>query len=298
VRTWTIDSLPPETAIDSALVAVDSRSANFGFSNTGGSSYECALTGPSQSHGFVACASPSNYSSLADGTYTFQVRAVDAAGNVDPTPATHTWAIDLTPPQTTITAGPTNGGWLLGTSTTMRYASNEPGSALACKLDSVARACGGTALALTGLSQASHQFTVAATDAAGNADLTPASRIFTVPRNNTTLTHSTGWVKKTASGYYLNTYSETKTKGKTLTKSVTGMRKLSLVATKGVGYGTVRVYLGRTLLKTVSLNATSLKKKQVIPIGSWTSGRAGTVKILVYSTNKTVRIEGLGVATR
>ena len=79
---------------------------------------------------------------------------------------------------------------------------------------------------------------------------------------------------------------------------MTGRRKLSLVATKGAGYGTVRVYLGRTLLKTVSLNATSLKKKQVIPIGSWASGRAGTVKILVYSTNKTVRIEGLDVATR
>ena len=76
------------------------------------------------------------------------------------------------------------------------------------------------------------------------------------------------------------------------------MRKLSLVATKGVGHGTVKVYLGRTLYKTVSLNSTSLKKKQVIPIATWTSGRSGTVKILVYSSNKTVRIEGLAVATR
>jgi hypothetical protein len=298
VRTWTIDSLPPETAIDSALVAVDSRSANFMFSHTGGSAFQCALTGPSQSHGFVPCTSPRNYLSLADGSYSFQVRSVDDAGNVDPTPATQAWSIDLTAPQTSITGGPTNGGWLLGTSTTMRYASSQAGSTFACKLDSVARPCGGTSLALTGLSQASHVFTVAATDATGNADLTPASRIFTVPRNNTTLTHSSGWVKATASGYYLNTYSQTKTKGKTLTKGVTGMRKLSLVATKGVGYGTVQVYLGGTLLKTVSLNATSLKKKQVIPIASWTSGRTGTVKVLVYSSNKTVRIEGLGVATR
>ena len=298
VRSWTIDSLPPETAIDTALTAVDSRSAHFTFSNTGGSSFQCALTGPSQSHAFVPCTSPRDYGSLADGSYSFQVRAVDTAGNVDPTPATHTWAIDLTAPQTTITAGPTNGGWLLATSTTMRYASSEVGSVYACKLDAAVRACGSSSLGLSRLTAGSHVFTVAATDAAGNADASPASRTFSVPVNNTSLTHSSGWVKKTASGYYLNTYSETKTKGKTLTRSVTGMRKLSLVASKGVGHGTVRVYLGRTLYKTVSLSSTSLKKKQVIPIATWTSGRSGTVKILVYSSNKTVRIEGLAVATR
>ena len=206
--------------------------------------------------------------------------------------------IDLTAPNTSITSGPTNGGWLLATSTRLGYSASEAGSTFACKLDAAVKACGGTSLALSGLSQASHVFTVAAKDAAGNADASPATRTFTVPRNNTTLTHSSGWAKRTASGYYLNSFSETKTKGKSLSKGVTGMRKLSLVATKNRGYGSVRVYLGTTLLKTVSLNATSLKKKQVIPIASFGSARSGTVKVVVYSANKTVRIEGLGVATR
>lgn len=35
---------------------------------------------------------------LTEGTHQFSVRAVDLAGNVDPTPASRTWTIDTTPP--------------------------------------------------------------------------------------------------------------------------------------------------------------------------------------------------------
>ena len=41
---------------------------------------------------------PDGYVGLADGSHTFRVRAIDPAGNVDGTPATHTWTIDATPP--------------------------------------------------------------------------------------------------------------------------------------------------------------------------------------------------------
>jgi LPXTG-site transpeptidase (sortase) family protein len=42
---------------------------------------------------FAAC--PANYTGLSAGTHTFQVRAVDPLGNVDSSPASYTWTIDL-----------------------------------------------------------------------------------------------------------------------------------------------------------------------------------------------------------
>jgi hypothetical protein len=75
------DATPPETTIADATVA--GSGAHFGFSsNEAGSRFECRLDGGA----FAACASPAEYSGLADGSHTFSVRAIDVAGNVDPTP--------------------------------------------------------------------------------------------------------------------------------------------------------------------------------------------------------------------
>ena len=44
---------------------------------------------------------------LADGSHTFEVRATDAAGNIDATPASRSFTVDTAAPQTTIDSGPT-----------------------------------------------------------------------------------------------------------------------------------------------------------------------------------------------
>ena len=43
---------------------------------------------------------------LGSGTYTFSVRAIDQAGNVDPTPAVREFTMDMTGPDTIIDEGP------------------------------------------------------------------------------------------------------------------------------------------------------------------------------------------------
>ena len=90
------DNIPPETTIDSGPSGtVNDDPATFVFSSTEpDSDFECAIDGAS----FNSCTSPQSYSSLSDGSHTFQVRAIDAAGNTDATPASRTWTVDTTAP--------------------------------------------------------------------------------------------------------------------------------------------------------------------------------------------------------
>jgi hypothetical protein len=87
------DTTPPQTTIDSGPSGnAKSREATFTFSSSeAGSSFECSL----DSGAFSACSSPKTYTGLANGSHTFSVRAKDAAGNIDPTPASRTWKVRL-----------------------------------------------------------------------------------------------------------------------------------------------------------------------------------------------------------
>lgn len=93
-RRWTIviaDTSPPNTTITSHPPANSGRSAaTFRFSSSeSGSTFECRLDGGS----WRSCSSPRTYNGLAVGPHVFLVRARDAAGNIDPTPAAWNWAI-------------------------------------------------------------------------------------------------------------------------------------------------------------------------------------------------------------
>jgi uncharacterized protein len=102
-------TIPDTTAPDTSITAhpsdpSNSSSASFAFTGiddvtpSGSLTFQCDLDGG----GFSACTSPQIYTGLADGSHAFQVRAIDGAGNVDPTPASFTWTIDATAPSVTI----------------------------------------------------------------------------------------------------------------------------------------------------------------------------------------------------
>jgi subtilisin family serine protease len=85
---------------------------------------------------------------------------------------------DTTPPDTTITAGPS--GTVPATTGTFEFTSTEPNSTFQCSLDGVAYAGCTSPKSYSGLSPTSHTFRVRATDAAGNTDQSPAERTWTV----------------------------------------------------------------------------------------------------------------------
>ncbi|HEU6444794.1 MAG TPA: hypothetical protein VFL61_07055 [Gaiellaceae bacterium] len=182
----TVDGTAPDTAITSAPPAItNSTSGSFSFgSSETGSTYQCRLDGAA----FAACTSPQAYPGpLAGGSHTFAVRAIDPAGNVDGSPASHTWTIDTTAPNTTIISSPplvTN-----QTSAGFTFTSTEANSTFQCSLDNAGFAdC--PSGPYTGLGAGIHNFRVRATDPAGNADATPASYTWTIDiiAPNTTIT--------------------------------------------------------------------------------------------------------------
>jgi hypothetical protein len=177
--TWVIDATAPDTIIDTSPTnPSSSASADFTFhgddgTGTGVASFECQLDGG----GFGTCASPQSYTSLADGSHTFQVRAIDNVGSVDPTPASFTWVIDTSEPDTTITATPPNPS--ASANASFSFTGNDGGGtgvvSFECQIDGGAFIACASPRTYTGLSDGSHTFQVRAVDMAGNADTSPAS---------------------------------------------------------------------------------------------------------------------------
>ncbi len=119
-RTFTIDRAAPQTTIDSNPAdPTASTDADFDFSSSEpGSTFECRIDGGA----WGACTSPKSYTSLADGSHTFHVRATDAAGNTDGSAASSTWLVDTTAPSSTTTFPAASGeynatGWDAGCAT-------------------------------------------------------------------------------------------------------------------------------------------------------------------------------------
>jgi large repetitive protein len=100
-RTFTVDTVPPETRIDSGPSGPSNDSTpTFEFSSPDPTAtFECQLDGGA----YATCTSPTTLASLSDGPHTFNVRARDSAGNVDATPDSRAWTVETVAPAPTIT---------------------------------------------------------------------------------------------------------------------------------------------------------------------------------------------------
>jgi hypothetical protein len=93
------DTTAPETSITSAdLGTTNDNTPTFTFTGTddvGVTGFECRVyASGSPAPAFSNCASPYTTATLSDGNYVFEVRAKDAAGNVDATPASDSFTVN------------------------------------------------------------------------------------------------------------------------------------------------------------------------------------------------------------
>ena len=289
-----LTQLPPSTTGPDVLFGLATNPAD------AAATFTCSLSGPGQTGASGPCTSPVSYSGLAEGLYTFTAAATSGS-LTDTTPASWVFTVAAdTPlaPETTLSGGPANHGWLLAAGTRFGLSSNQPGVTYSCTLDGQSPQGCSDPVSLTRLAQRTHVFTAAAANALGVADASPATRVFTVPVNNTKLKASTGWAKRKHRGHFLSTFSQTKRKGATLKVRRSAIRSVALVVAKGRGYGTVNVYLGKKLLRKVSLRANRSVGGRVVPIKKFSSKEHGAITVKVVSRGKLVRIEGLGISSR
>jgi hypothetical protein len=167
------DSAPPETSIDSGPAGpTDDPTPTFGFSSEAGATFECRIDAGE----FSTCASPHTTAPLADGPHGFEVRATDALGNADPTPASRSFTVD-TEADTQIDSGPE--GLTDDPTPTFAFSSNEA-AGFECRLDGGGYSACTSPHTTVSLPDGPHTFEVRATDEATNTDPSPASRSFTV----------------------------------------------------------------------------------------------------------------------
>ena len=178
IHAWQVDTSTPDTTMVSGPTgATATASATFTFLSPdagAGATFQCTLDGGP----FLPCLSPQSYNGVSEGMHTFRVRVQDAVGNLDPTPATRTWTVDLTPPETTIDGGPS--GTVAVASASFTFTSNEAGATFACSLDGAGFTACASPFTATGLAQGAHSFAVRATDTAGHDDPSPATATWTV----------------------------------------------------------------------------------------------------------------------
>ena len=162
--TWTIDTAAPTITLSTKPAnPTNDATPDFAFSanETVPAGFQCQLDGAA----FAACTSPKALATTPDGSHTFTVKAVDAAGN--PGQTSYTWTIDTDPPTITLTAPPPNPS--NDPTPTFTFSADEAMPAgFQCKLDAGAFAACTSPKTFGTTPDGSHTFTVKGADAAGN----------------------------------------------------------------------------------------------------------------------------------
>jgi hypothetical protein len=116
-----------------------------------------------------------------------------------------------------------------------------------------------------------------------------------VPLDDRSLTRSRGWTAGSGTAYFRSTYLRATAAGSTLTRTGVVAKQIALLVTTCSTCGSVKVYWGSTLLKTISLVSKTTVNRKLITVATFSSARTGTLVIKVASSGKRVMIDGVGI---
>jgi hypothetical protein len=175
-----LDCVPPDTSFLSGPTGtITDTTPTFTFdSSEQPSTFQCSIDGVAP----APCTSPLTTAPLPDGPHTFAVQAIDGSMNIDPTPATRSFTVDTTAPDTAIASHPKPK--TKNRKATFTFTSSEPGSSFVCSYDGKPYAACSGSFTTPKLSRARHRFDVIATDAVGNRDQSAATFFWKVTKRH------------------------------------------------------------------------------------------------------------------
>lgn len=169
----------PSSTIDGPAGVIKQSTATYTFgSDESAVHFECQIDGGA----FEACTSPWTVT-LADGPHTLAIRAIDDAGNVDPTPAQREITVDTSGVDTQLDGGPA--GLTNDPTPTFAFGTTLTGATYECRITGAGTplpnfAGCSTPFETPTLRDGDYAIEVRAVSAAGKADPTPATRAFRV----------------------------------------------------------------------------------------------------------------------
>jgi hypothetical protein len=142
---------------------------------------------------------------------------------------------------------------------------------------------------------ATYCFSVRANDTNGGHSAWADETCTAVPLDDRSVSRVGSWSAGTGASYYRSTYLRSSTTGARLTRSGVVAKRIALVATTCSTCGTVKVYWGSTLLKTISLHSRTTVNQKLITVATFSSARTGTLRITVSSSGKRVIVDGVAI---
>ncbi|HET8639121.1 MAG TPA: hypothetical protein VFL89_02610 [Solirubrobacterales bacterium] len=156
--------------------AIGTDSATFTFTSPERGGFECRFDSRNRAD-WASCDSPKTYSELAEGSHTFEVRALNKAGHPDPTPSAASFFVEAEPPDTAIASAPSE--TIAARQASFAFEATQAGT-FECSLDSAAWSVCLSPQVYDSLSDGPHTFEVRAVNELGQADPTPAVVDFAV----------------------------------------------------------------------------------------------------------------------
>ena len=119
-----------------------------------------------------------------------------------------------------------------------------------------------------------------------------------VPLDDRSLTRSLGWTRISGATYYRSTAVRSYSFSRSLTRTGVVAKRVALVASTCPTCGSVRVYWNGVRVKTISLRSSTRRNRVLLGALSFGSVRTGTLKLVVGTSSRRVKVDGVAISRR